>query len=456
MQTSDPKASYRALIALCIGLFLTLMDQSFVAVALPRIQEDLDASLNQVIWVSAIYLLTFAVPLLVTGRLGDRFGQRNVYLVGMAIFAAAATACALAPSIEWLIVFRAVQGFGGALINPQPLAIINRIFPYHRRGAAMGVWSAAGGSAGLFGPVLGGLIVGFADWRWVFALYLPVGIISLIAVAMFVPRLSTSTARIDIGSVVYSMVAVLGIVFALQQGPEIGWSVWIWASLIAGVVVLGLFVYRQSKLGDGALMPLDLFSYRNFALGAFAVFTLGFAVYPVQLPIMLYLQSGVGLPAEQAALLLVPMGAFSVLLAPVVGRLTDKLAPGLISKIGFSTLIIALLLFAVFMYNDAGAWWMLVPISGLGMANAMAWSPNSAISMRSLPQHLTGAGSGFYNTSRQVGAVVGAAATGAVMQMAAPLSIGAATGLALLVPVVLLLAGLVAVSGFREDHNVQS
>lgn len=451
--TPDARTSWRALLALCVGLFLTLMDQSFVAVSLPRIREDFDASINEVFWVSAAYLLTFAVPLLVTGRLGDRYGQRRMYLIGMAVFTVGALACALAPSITWLIVFRALQGFGGSLINPQPLAIINRIFPYHRRGSAMGVWSAVAGSAGLFGPVLGGVIVGYFDWRWIFALYVPIGILSLIAVAAFVPNLTNSASAIDALSGLFSLLAVFGIVFALQQGPEIGWDVLVWSILITGVVVLIAFIDRQRRMGDKALMPLELFRHRNFSYGAVSVFALGFAVYPIQLPIMLYLQVQVGLEPEVAALLLVPMGVLSVVLAPVAGRLTDVLKPGVLSKTGYASLIAAMVMFAVFMGNDFGMWWMLLPISALGAANAFVWSPNSTISMRALPGGLSGAGSGVYNTSRQVGAVIGAAAVGAVMQMLEPLGIGVAAGTAMLLPVALLIVGFLAVSNFRPDER---
>src|SRR5699024_9615873 len=142
---------WKALGAQCVGQFITLIDQSLVAVALPRITQQFDASVNHAVWLSAVYLLTFAVPLLDHGRLGDRFGQRNVYVVGMAIFTAAAAACAFAPTIELLIMARAVQGFGASLLNPQPLSVINRIFPVTKRGAAMGVWSAVAASSGLFG-----------------------------------------------------------------------------------------------------------------------------------------------------------------------------------------------------------------------------------------------------------------------------------------------------------------
>lgn len=448
----EPQA-WKALAALCIGLFVTLLDQSLIAVSLPRIREDLDASINQVVWVSAVYLLTFAVPLLITGRLGDRFGQRNVYLVGMAIFAAAAFACSMAPTIEWLIFLRAVQGLGGSLINPQPLSIIHRIFAQDRRGAATGVWSAVASSAGLFGPVIGGVLVGTVGWRYVFFVYVPLGVISLFMVARYVPKLPTGTSRIDVLSGLVSLIAVTGVVFALQQGPEVGWAWWLWVILGVGVIALLLFIRLQKTAATrntSALVPLELFSYRNFSLGIFAVFTLGFTVYSINLPIMLYLQNAQNMSSQLAGLMLVPMGVISVFMAPAVGRITDRVAPGLISKIGFTAMAAAMLLFGILMHLDASPAWLLLSIVLLGFANSMCWAPNSTISMRDLPPHLVGAGSGVYNTSRQVGAVVGAAAIGAVMQMGeGAIGFHAAMGNALLLPVVFLVAGFIAVSRYR-------
>ena len=150
----------------------------------------------------------------------------------MAVFTLGALACSLAPTIEWLIVLRAVQGLGGSLINPQPLSIIHRIFAHSRRGAATGVWSAVASSAGLFGPVLGGVLVGTVGWRWVFFVYVPLGLISLVMVARNVPRLPTGCRRIDLLSGLVSLIAVLGIVFTLQQGPEVGWAPWLWIVLV--------------------------------------------------------------------------------------------------------------------------------------------------------------------------------------------------------------------------------
>lgn len=449
------RQAWLALTALCAGLFITLMDQALVAVALPSIREDLGASINETVWVVAVYLLAFAAPLLVSGRLGDRFGQRNVYLAGMAVFTVAATAAAFAPTVELLIAARAVQGLGASLLNPQPLSIIHRVFAYNRRGAAMGMWSAVASSSGLFGPILGGLIVGTAGWRWVFALYIPFGLLAFVLVALLVPRLPTGAGRIDLVSAVVAVVAVLAVTLTLQQGPDLGWPLWLWAVFVAGLAASAVFVwlqFRARRLGVDALVPPALFAYRNFALGTFSVFTLGFAVYSMNIPIMLYLQTVQGLSAQVAGLMMIPTAVVSLVAAPFVGRLADRTAPGVVSTTGFVSMISAMLLFAAMMTRQAPAPWLLVPLVLMGAANAMCWAANSAVSMRSLPSDLVGAGSGVYNTSRQVGAVVGAAALGAVMQVGiAVTDFATAMGLTLVLPAALLVAGALAVMRFRPD-----
>lgn len=449
------RQAWLALTALCAGLFITLMDQALVAVALPSIREDLGASINQTVWVVAVYLLAFAAPLLVSGRLGDRFGQRTVYLAGMAVFTAAATAAAFAPTIELLIVARAVQGLGASLLNPQPLSIIHRVFAYNRRGAAMGMWSAVASSAGLFGPIFGGIIVGAAGWRWVFALYIPFGLLAVVLVALFVPRLPTGVGRIDLVSALLAVVAVLAVTLTLQQGPGLGWPLWLWAVLAVGIAAAAVFVrlqLRARRLGVDALVPPALFAHRNFALGSFSVFTLGFAVYSMNIPIMLYLQTAEGLSAQVAGLMMIPTAVVSLVLAPIVGRLTDRTPPGTVSTAGFVSMIAALLLFAGMMALRVPVAWLLVPLLLMGAANAMCWAANSAVSMRGLPSDLVGAGSGVYNTSRQVGAVLGAAALGAVMQVGiARTDFATAMGLTLVLPAVILVAGALSVTRFRPD-----
>lgn len=164
------KEAWPALIALCVGFFMILLDQTIVAVATPVLQKELGASYKEVIWVTSAYLLTFAVPLLITGRLGDRFGPRNVYVVGMTVFTLSSLACGFAPNMITLIIARAVQGFGASLLTPQTMSLINRMFARERRGAALGAWGSVAGLATLTGPILGGFITASFGWQWIFLL----------------------------------------------------------------------------------------------------------------------------------------------------------------------------------------------------------------------------------------------------------------------------------------------
>lgn len=451
------KAAWRALYALLVGFFMILLDQTIVAVATPQFQEQLGASLNAVVWVTSIYLFTFAVPLLVTGRLGDRYGQRNMYLVGMAIFTLSSLACGLAPNIEMLILARAVQGFGASILTPQTMSVINRLFPYHKRGAAMGVWGMVAGLASLAGPLLGGLIVGTVGWEWIFFINVPLGVLSLVLVSKWVPKLPRTSRSLDLASVVVSVVAVFCLVFAIQQGPEVGMPWWIYALGALGVVLLVVFVRLQASAetrGNDALVPLDLFRIRNFSLGSFSIATIGFAIGGTMLPIMMYFQEVHGLSAEKSGMMLIPMAVISGALSPVSGRLADKFHPRLLSMFGFGMMTLAMLLFFLVMRDGISVWWMLLPISIQGVASGFVWSPNSMTAMRDISLNKVGAASGVYNTTRQVGSVLGAAVIGAAMQVGVSLyGFSGAMGHAMIAPTVVLLAGFVAVSQFTDKRE---
>lgn len=450
--------AWKALGALCIGFFMILLDQTVVAVATPQFQTQLNATLNQVVWVTSIYLLFFAVPLLVSGRLSDRFGQRNVYLIGLTLFTLSSLACGLSPTVEVLILARAMQGLGGALMGPQTMSVVNKLFARNRRGAAMGVWGAVAGLASLLGPILGGLIVGTIGWQWVFFINVPLGALSFILVYRWVPTFELTTGRLDFLSVVVSIIAMSAIVFAVQQGPELGWPTWMWGLLILGIVLIGLFIWLQKTAenrGSAALIPLSIFSIKNFSLGAFSISAMGFAIGGVMLPIMLFLQEGHGLSAEQAGFMLVPMAVLSGGLAPWVGKQSDRMHPRVLSTIGFGCMLLAAISLVVVMRDGVNMWWILLPIVLLGFGNGFVWSPNSATSLRDLPIHQIGAASGVYNTTRQLGSVLGAAAVGAAMQVGvASTDYATAMGNSIIVIAVVLFAGLVAVSRF--DNKVHT
>lgn len=446
------RQAWRALAALCIGFFMILLDQTVVAVATPQFQTELGASINQVVWVTSIYLLMFAVPLLVTGRLGDRFGQRNVYLVGMVIFTLSSLACGLASSIVALIVARAAQGLGASIMAPQTMSVINRVFARDRRGAAMGMWGAVAGLATLTGPILGGVIVDSIGWQWVFFINVPLGILSLVMVAVWVPSMPRLARKIDFASVIVSIVGMFGLVFAVQEGPDRGWPIWIWGVLAVGCIFIAVFIRLQQTVA-APLIPLEIFRNRNFSIGAFSIAMMGFAVSGTMLPVMIFLQEGHGLSAERAGFMLVPMAVISGLLAPFVGRLSDRLDPRILSMSGFGFMTVAVLLLVVVMRDGINLWWMLLPITLMGFGNGLVWSPNSATAMRDLPMKSVGAASGVYNSTRQVGSVVGAAVIGAAMQIGAAMTdIATAMGNAVIPAVIALGFGLVAVSRFRHQR----
>nr|WP_236684300.1 MDR family MFS transporter [Corynebacterium epidermidicanis] len=456
-QTYSLSQAWKALAALCTGFFMILLDQTIVAVATPQFQRELDASLNSVVWVTSIYLLAYAVPLLVTGRLGDRFGQKRMYLAGMTVFTLSSLACGLAPSVWWLIVARAVQGLGASMLTPQTMSIINRIFPRDKRGAAMGIWGSVAGLASLAGPILGGIIVANWGWSWIFYINVPVGVLCLILVWLWVPDVHSTASGIDFLSVLTSVVAVFAVVFALQEGPGQQWSWWIWLLFALGLGVFGVFLALQrsaTRRGRSPLVPLELFGNRNFSLGAFSIFTMGFAVAGTMLPIMMYLQQGRGLSSEAAGVMMVPMAVISGVLAPFAGRLADRLHPRVLSMVGFGWMTLAMVAMVAIMRESVPVQWVFLGSALLGLGNAFVWSPNASTTMRDLEVHLLGAASGVYNTARQVGAVVGSAAIGAAMQIAVQhTSVANAMGWAMSVPAVVLLTGFVAVSRFEDRRH---
>lgn len=415
----EEKHAWRALFALCIGFFMILLDQTIVSVATPALQESLNASYNEVIWVTSAYLLTFAVPLLVTGRLGDRFGPKQVYVAGMTVFTLSSLACGFAPNMATLIAARAVQGFGASMLTPQTMSVINRIFSRERRGAALGVWGITAGLAGLAGPLAGGLITELFGWQWIFFINVPIGVLSVLLVMRLVPEFPRTERKIDPASIVLSVVAVFLIVFGLQQGESAGWRPWIWFMIATGLLVTGLFVAQQSRAerqGNDPLMPLELFSIRNFTFGNVGISAMGFVVAGTPLPIMLYLQQVHGLNPLQAGLTIVPQAVMSMLLSPFVGRMADRKSPNLLAAGGFAGVGAVFVLLSVSMIAGWPMWTIPVLMLFLGIGHGFVWAPNSTSTMRDLPPRLMGVGSGVYNTTRQVGSVLGSAAIGAVMQ----------------------------------------
>lgn len=404
-----------ALWTLCVGFFMILLDMTIVAVANPAIMSDLHTDISNVIWVTSAYLLTFAVPLLVTGRLGDRFGPKNLYLAGLAVFTLASLWCGLSSSIGMLIAARAVQGLGAALITPQTMAVITRIFPPEKRGAAMGAWGAVAGVASLIGPLAGGVLVDGLGWEWIFIINVPVGIIAFVLAVRFVPSLETHQHSFDIPGVALSAVGMSLLVFGIQEGNSKDWSTGIWTMIIGGLLILAAFVYYQSRNIREPLVPLVLFKVRNFSLANIGISTMGAAMTSLMLPAFFYLQAVREMSPTKSALVFAPMAVISGFLAPVVGRLVDKTHPRYIPSFGFATIVIGLVWLSALMTPTTPVWQLIMPIALMGVAMACIWAPLGATATHDLPMAQAGAGAGIYNTTRQVGSVLGSAAISALI-----------------------------------------
>ncbi|BBX91262.1 DHA2 family efflux MFS transporter permease subunit [Mycolicibacterium boenickei] len=410
-----PENPWNALWAMMVGFFMILVDATIVAVANPTIMEQLGADYDGVIWVTSAYLLAYAVPLLVAGRLGDVYGPKNLYLAGLAVFTAASLWCGLAGSIEMLIAARVVQGIGAALLTPQTLSTITRIFPPERRGVAMSVWGATAGVATLVGPLAGGVLVGGLGWQWIFFVNVPIGILGLALAVWLVPVLPTQPHRFDVLGVVLSGIGMFLIVFALQEGQSRDWAPWVWATGAVGVAVMVAFVCWQAVNTAEPLIPLRIFQDRDFSLANLGVATIGFAVTAMILPLMFYAQTVCGLSPIRSALLTAPTAIASGVLAPVVGRIVDRAHPTPVIGFGFSAMAIGLTWLAFEMTPTTPIWRLLLPQLVMGIGMAFIWSPLAATATRNLPPDLAGAGSGVYNATRQVGSVLGSAGIAAYM-----------------------------------------
>ena len=398
-----------------VGFFMILVDATIVAVANPSIMDKLGASYDSVIWVTSAYLLAYAVPLLVAGRLGDRFGPKNLYLLGLTVFTAASLWCGLAGSIEMLIAARVVQGIGAALLTPQTLSTITRIFPADRRGVAMSVWGATAGVATLVGPLAGGVLVDRLGWQWIFFVNVPIGIIGLALAVWLIPVLPTQKHRFDLLGVLLSGIGMFMIVFALQEGQSHHWAPWIWGTLAGGIGFMAAFLVWQSVNRNEPLIPLVIFRDRDFSLSNLGVATIGFVVTAMFLPLMFYAQAVCGLSPTRSALLTAPMAIATGVLAPFVGKIVDRSHPRPVIGFGFSVLAIALTWLSIEMTPTTPIWRLVLPLTAMGIGSAFIWSPLAATATRNLPPQLAGAGSGVYNATRQVGSVLGSAGMAAFM-----------------------------------------
>ena len=417
-----PSNPWVVLVVLVTGFFMIMLDTTIVNVAIPAMSAGLKISLDGILWVLNAYILVYAVLLITAGRLGDLYGQRNLFAAGLAIFTIASALCGLSQDENQLIAARVLQGVGGALLVPQTLAILTSLFPPERRGAAFGIWAGVAGLATLAGPTVGGAIVTYVDWRWIFFVNVPIGIAALVATFIIIPDLRPGRRHgWDVVGIFLATAGLFGLVFGLIEGERFNWGeigsyvVTIPEVIGLGVVLLILFVIWERFQAE-PLVPLSLFEERNFAVANWIGASIAFGMMSLFLPIVIYLQSVLGFSALTAGLTLAPMSLTSMLVAPFAGRMADRvggkyiLMTGVfVFAVGFGTL--------TFVAGPDSTWLtFLVPAIVAGAGMGMTFAPLTTVAMRNIEPRMAGAASGVLNTTRQVGQAVGSAVVGALLQ----------------------------------------
>jgi EmrB/QacA subfamily drug resistance transporter len=415
-------APWLALAVLALGLFMTLLDLTIVNVAIPSIVDDLHASLDQILWVLNGYSLMYAVLLITSGRLGDIFGPRNMFIAGVVVFTVASALSGLAHDPTQLILARGAQGLGAAILAPQGLPIMTTIFPPERRGGVFAIYGGLAGLAVLAGPIVGGFIVTNFGWRWIFYVNLPVGLLIVLLALALVPDLRPGRRhRLDLAGVALATAGLFGVVFGLIEGQRYNWGT-VWSGITipeiiaAGVAVLAIFFVIQWRRQDREpLLPFAVFKDRNYTLMTLVLMAMGFAMVGVFLPITIYFQSVLGLSAFDAGIAMAPMALTMMLFSGVVAPLAARFGKYIL-MIGLTLFAIGMTYIALRVQVDANRW-SLVPglvLGGLGLSGV--WTPVYSLATRDLQPRLAGVASGVLSTVQELGTVIGSAAIGALLQ----------------------------------------
>ena len=402
--------------AVSIGLFMIMLDNTIVNVALPTIQRSLDLKISELEWIVTGYALTFGALMLTGGKLADLLGRRLVFVVGLVIFTLSSLACGLAGGATVLIAARVVQGLGAALMNPATLSIITVTFPPRQRGTAIGVWAGVSALALAVGPLTGGLITEHVNWNWIFFINVPIGALAVLAAFLLIPESRDTSAeqRPDLPGLVTSALGLFALSYALIEANTYGWtSTRILTSFVVAVVSLGVFVLLESRQ---RLPMLDLSLFRNVGFtGANTVMLLvGLAMFGIFFYVSLYVQQVLHYSPVEAGASFLPWTLLIILIAPQAGRLSDRFGPRPFVSSGMAILAGSMFVFSRF--GVGASYWDLLPgmlLGGLGMSIAMA--PTTAAAMSSVRPEKAGVGSAVLNSMRQVGGSLGIAIMGAIV-----------------------------------------
>ena len=400
-----------------IALFMVVLDNLVVTTALPSIRADLGATIQSLEWTVNAYTLSYAVLLLTGAALGDRFGRRRMFLVGLAMFTGASAAAALAPSTEALIAARAIQGVGAAIVTPLTVTLIASVTPPQRLGMALGLWGATVGLGAALGPVIGGAVTDAASWQWIFWINVPVGI-AVLPLLLLARESRSGAGRLDPAGVILATAGLFGIVFGLVRGNSHGWtSAQVLGSLAAGGLLLTAFGAWESRAA-APMMPLSLFRSRGFSAASATMLLTNMGMFGVIFLVSQFLQSVMGYTPLGAGVHGLPWTAAPAVTAPIAGLLSDRIGGRRIVAIGVALQAIGIGWLAVVMTATTPYADLILPFLIAGTGLGFFFAPITRLTLSYAPGQFEGIASGTSNALRQVGTVLGIAVLGSVFSAA--------------------------------------
>ncbi len=403
------------LAAVSFGLFMIMLDNTVVNVALPSIRRDLGIGLSELEWIVTGYALTFAALMLIGGKIADAYGRRLIFVVGIVVFTGASLWCGLSDTGGMLIAARVVQGVGAALMNPATLSIIAATFPPRQRGTAIGIWAGVSALALAIGPLVGGLLTEHLNWSGIFFVNVPVGALGVVASFIFIDESRDEThVRLDLPGLAASAIGLFALTYGLIEANTFGWaSGRILTAFAVAVVAVTAFVLLE-RYQRAPMLPLELFRNGTYTGANAVILLVALAMFGVFFFVSLYMQNILGYSPVEAGAAFLPMTILIILIAPIAGKTSDRLGSRLLVTVGM-TLVAAQLFYFSQLESDS-SYWNLLPgllMGGFGMALTM--TPSTAAATRSVPVEKAGVGSAVLNAFRQVGGSIGIAVMGAIM-----------------------------------------
>ncbi len=403
-----PRAGW-TLALVSVALFMTALDNLVVGVALPSIRADFGGSLESLEWTVNAYTLSFAVFLILGAALGDRFGRKRMFTIGMALFTASSAGAALAPSIDALVATRALQGLGAAMVTPLTLTLLSEAFPAKKRGLALGVWAGVSGLGVALGPFVGGAVVEGISWQWIFWLNVPTGLVLLPLAVRYLSESFGPARALDLPGVGLIAAGLFGLTFAIVRGQSLGWtSATVLASAIAGALLLVAFVAWEHR-APAPMLPLRFFASRGFVTTNLASFAMFFGVFGSIFLLSQFFQSAQGYGPFEAGLRTLPWTGMPMLVAPIAGLLSDRIGSRPLMSAGLALQAGAIGWLSVVTTPDVAYSALILPFVMGGTGMALVFAPSANAVLRSVRPEEAGQASGATNAIRELGGVMGVA-----------------------------------------------